>query len=77
MSECTTILQSAVDGARITPEQATLLFEKADLVDLADAADDLGGSARAILGNPLKNAIEVGVDLLPDDDLHTPKRRSR
>jgi cyclic dehypoxanthinyl futalosine synthase len=39
MSECATILQSAVDGARITPEQATLLFEKADLVELADAAD--------------------------------------
>jgi len=41
MSECTAILQSAIDGARITTEQATLLFEKADLVDLADAADQI------------------------------------
>ena len=41
MSECATILQSAVDGGRITPEQAILLFEKADLVDLADAADKI------------------------------------
>ncbi|HET9130882.1 MAG TPA: radical SAM protein, partial [Terriglobia bacterium] len=41
MSDCTTILQAAVEGTRITPEQATLLFEKADLVDLADAADKI------------------------------------
>jgi len=41
MSDCTAILQSAIDGARITTEQATLLFEKADLVDLADAADQI------------------------------------
>jgi len=41
MSECTTILQTAVEGARITPDQATLLFEKADLVDLADTADKI------------------------------------
>jgi cyclic dehypoxanthinyl futalosine synthase len=39
MSECTTILQTAVEGTRITPDQATLLFEKADLLDLADTAD--------------------------------------
>jgi cyclic dehypoxanthinyl futalosine synthase len=41
MSDCTTILHSAVEGSRITPEQATLLFEKADLVDLADTADKI------------------------------------
>jgi cyclic dehypoxanthinyl futalosine synthase len=41
MSDCTTILHAAVEGNRITPEQATLLFEKADLVDLADAADKI------------------------------------
>ena len=41
MSECTAILKSAVDGARVSPEQAILLFEKADLVDLADAADKI------------------------------------
>jgi cyclic dehypoxanthinyl futalosine synthase len=39
MSECRTILQTAVEGTRITPDQATLLFEEADLLDLADAAD--------------------------------------
>ena len=41
MSECTTILQAAAEGARITPYQASLLFEKADLVDLADTADKI------------------------------------
>jgi cyclic dehypoxanthinyl futalosine synthase len=41
MSDCRTILLAAVEGNRITPEQATLLFEKADLVDLADAADKI------------------------------------
>ena len=41
MNECTTILQTAVEGTRITPAQATLLFDKADLVDLADAADKI------------------------------------
>ena len=41
MSECTTILQAAAEGARITPDQASLLFEKADLVDLADTADKI------------------------------------
>jgi cyclic dehypoxanthinyl futalosine synthase len=39
MSECRTILQTAVEGTRITPDQATLLFEEADLLDLADTAD--------------------------------------
>jgi cyclic dehypoxanthinyl futalosine synthase len=41
MSDCTTILHAAVEGTRITPEQATLLYEKADLVDLADTADKI------------------------------------
>jgi len=41
MSDCTTILQAAVEGTRITPDQATMLFEKADLVDLADTADKI------------------------------------
>jgi hypothetical protein len=35
MSECTTILQSAVEGTNHTGT-GNLLFEKADLVDLAD-----------------------------------------
>jgi cyclic dehypoxanthinyl futalosine synthase len=39
MSECRTILQTAVEGTRITPDQATLLFEEADLLDLAYTAD--------------------------------------
>jgi cyclic dehypoxanthinyl futalosine synthase len=39
--DCTTILHDAVAGTRITPEQATLLYEKADLVDLADTADKI------------------------------------
>jgi cyclic dehypoxanthinyl futalosine synthase len=41
MNDCTTILHAAVEGGRITPEQATVLFEKADLVDLADTADKI------------------------------------
>jgi cyclic dehypoxanthinyl futalosine synthase len=41
MSEIAKILQSAVDGVRITAENAALIFEKADLVDLADAADQV------------------------------------
>jgi cyclic dehypoxanthinyl futalosine synthase len=41
MSDCTTILHAAVEGTRITPEQATLLYEQADLVDLADTADKI------------------------------------
>ena len=41
MSDCATILHAAVEGNRITPEQATLLYEKADLVDLADTADQI------------------------------------
>jgi cyclic dehypoxanthinyl futalosine synthase len=39
MNESSTLLESAIEGSRVTPEQATQLFEKADLVDLADAAD--------------------------------------
>src|SRR5947207_11638306 len=39
MSESTVILQAAIDGARITPDQATRLFEHADLLDLASCAD--------------------------------------
>jgi cyclic dehypoxanthinyl futalosine synthase len=34
-----TILQSAVDGVRVSPDEAVLLFEQADLLDLAEAAD--------------------------------------
>jgi len=41
MSECSTILQAAIEGRRVTPEQATQLFDHADLVDLADAADQI------------------------------------
>ena len=44
---------------------------------LTDAPDHLGGSARPVLGDPLKDMIEVGVRLLADNNLHTPKRRSR
>jgi hypothetical protein len=44
---------------------------------LADAPDHLGGSARPVLGDPLKDMIEVSVSLLADNNLHTPKRRSR
>ena len=39
MSEIQTILESAVEGGRVSPEQAVLLFEKADLFDLAETAD--------------------------------------
>ena len=41
MSEIQDILQSAADGGRISPEQAVLLFEHADLFDLAQTADRL------------------------------------
>jgi cyclic dehypoxanthinyl futalosine synthase len=39
MSEIQTILESAAEGGRVSPEQAVLLFEKADLFDLAETAD--------------------------------------
>ncbi len=35
------ILESAGDGGRITPDEAALLFEEADLLDLADTADHI------------------------------------
>ena len=39
MSEIHSILESAAEGRRITPDQALLLFENADLFDLAETAD--------------------------------------
>jgi cyclic dehypoxanthinyl futalosine synthase len=39
MSDVRTILNSAVDGKRVTQEEAVLLFEQADLLDLAESAD--------------------------------------
>jgi len=39
MRNVETVLPSAVEGVRISPEEAILLFEQADLLALADAAD--------------------------------------
>lgn len=39
MSDVRTILNAAVEGKRVTPEEAVLLFEQADLLDLAETAD--------------------------------------
>ena len=39
MKSVTTILESAADGIRVTPEEGVRLFEEADLLDLASAAD--------------------------------------
>jgi cyclic dehypoxanthinyl futalosine synthase len=41
MTDAQTILQSAIEGTRVTPDQAILLFEQADLLDLAEAADKI------------------------------------
>ena len=41
MTDAQTILQSASEGTRVTPDQAILLFEQADLLDLAEAADQI------------------------------------
>ena len=39
MRDVRTILDSAADGTRVAPDEAILLFEQADLLDLAEAAD--------------------------------------
>src|ERR1041384_2543141 len=39
MRTLNTILESAVEGLRISPEEATRLFEEGDFLELADAAD--------------------------------------
>lgn len=39
MRDIRTILGASVEGARVSPAEAILLFEQADLLDLAEAAD--------------------------------------
>ena len=39
MRDVQTVLQSAVEGVRISPDEAILVFEKGDLLDIADTAD--------------------------------------
>jgi cyclic dehypoxanthinyl futalosine synthase len=39
MRNVETVLQAAVEGGRVSPEEAILMFEQADLLALADAAD--------------------------------------
>jgi cyclic dehypoxanthinyl futalosine synthase len=39
MRDMRTILESSVEGIRVSPEEAILLFEQGDLLDLAEAAD--------------------------------------
>ena len=41
MRNVETVLQSAVEGVRVSPEEAILMFEQADLLALADTADRL------------------------------------
>jgi cyclic dehypoxanthinyl futalosine synthase len=41
MRDVRTILSSRLEGIRITPEEATLLFEQADLLDLGETADQI------------------------------------
>src|ERR1044072_4023680 len=41
MNESQRILYAALDGTRVSHEQAILLFEQADLLDLADTADKI------------------------------------
>ena len=41
MRDVRTILESSVEGTRVSPEEAILLFEQADLLDLAEAADNI------------------------------------
>src|SRR5262249_35473437 len=42
-----------------------------------NAPDHVGGSARVVLGNPSKDAIQIFVGLCAAEDVHTAKRRSR
>jgi cyclic dehypoxanthinyl futalosine synthase len=60
MSDITKILQSAVDGVRITAENAALIYEKADLVDLADAADQV--RQRRHPGNVISYIIDRNIN---------------
>jgi cyclic dehypoxanthinyl futalosine synthase len=39
MRDVRTILESSVEGTRVSPHEAIVLFEQADLLDMADAAD--------------------------------------
>lgn len=41
MRDVETILESSLAGTRVTPEEGILLFQKADLLDLAEAADKI------------------------------------
>src|SRR5688572_31522531 len=41
MRDVRTILDSSTEGTRVAPDEAILLFENADLLDLADAADQI------------------------------------
>jgi 2-iminoacetate synthase ThiH len=34
-------MESSVEGTRVSPEEAILLFEQADLLDLAEVADKI------------------------------------
>jgi len=41
MRDIRTILDSSVNGTRVSPDEAILVFEQADLLDLAEAADKI------------------------------------
>lgn len=60
ISECQTILQAAIGGARVTHAQAIELFENADLVDLADAADQI--RQRRHPGNVISYIIDRNIN---------------
>src|ERR1044072_350069 len=60
MSECRTILDSAIKGSRVTPEQAIELFEQADLRDLPDPADQI--RQRRHPGNVISYIIDRNIN---------------
>src|SRR5882724_3347412 len=60
MTDSTAILNAAIDGVRVTPEQATWLFEHADLLDLADAADQI--RQRRHPGNVISYIIDRNIN---------------
>jgi len=60
MIDSTAVLNAAVEGVRVTPEQAAWLFEHADLLDLADAADQI--RQRRHPGNVISYIIDRNIN---------------
>src|SRR5258705_7844278 len=60
MTDSTALLNAAIDGIRVTPEQATWLFEEAELLDLASCAD--GVRQRLHPGNVISYIIDRNIN---------------